>query len=54
MSYTSKDYGLLFLEVNQDVYNSDTNNQNSFYPTSKTLGWNNAKSYVGEGNTTLQ
>lgn len=49
--YTTKDYGLLFLGVDQDVYNRKTSNQNTIHSTSHTMGgWYENTFNVGKGN----
>lgn len=55
MTYTTKDYGLLFLGINQDVYNPtcQTINKSSLYPSSDTMGWNQDKILLGQGNPTF-
>lgn len=53
MTYTTKDYGLLFLGINQDVYHFQTNNKNSLYPIVSDEGWNQDKILLGQGNPTF-
>lgn len=51
--YTTKDYGLLFLGVDQDVYSktNKTSKQNTIYSTSHTMdGWYENTFNVGKGN----
>ena len=51
MNYTTKDYGILFLGVDQDVYYFQAN-KDTIHSPSYTMGRNQSKVYVGKGNPT--